>query len=261
MAAPVVAGAAALLLQINPNLTPGMIKMLLQFTAQPLDGYNMFEQGAGQLNLEGAVRAAKYLRNVNFSTYTNGQVMYKTGMTFPTLTSTIGGEMINWSGGITTGHGFIRNNNLLSRYNKVYDSNNWFGSGIEYTNDGTMTVNPNLYYSTTGFYQRVNTSNGTYINGGSQFVASGILIGDGVLMGDGILIGDGVLMSDGILIGDGVLMSDTTMATTEERWLTATKPKQWMPIWNQCSNFFHGRTLIPKGYARNRIALIYFNSI
>ncbi|HEY2846313.1 MAG TPA: S8 family serine peptidase, partial [Pyrinomonadaceae bacterium] len=58
-AAPVVAGAAALLLEANPNLTPGLIKMLLQYSAQPIAGANMFEQGAGQLNVDGAVRLAK----------------------------------------------------------------------------------------------------------------------------------------------------------------------------------------------------------
>src|SRR6185369_4146806 len=34
MAAPVVSGAAALLLQANPNLTPNMVKILLMYTAQ-----------------------------------------------------------------------------------------------------------------------------------------------------------------------------------------------------------------------------------
>ena len=58
MAAPIVSGAAALLLQANPKLTPNMVKMLLEYTAQPLAGFNMFEQGAGELNIEGAVRVA-----------------------------------------------------------------------------------------------------------------------------------------------------------------------------------------------------------
>lgn len=69
MATPVVSGAAALLFQINPNLTPQMVKMILEYTAQPLPGYNMLEQGAGQLNLEGAVRLAKaYRTDMNFNT-------------------------------------------------------------------------------------------------------------------------------------------------------------------------------------------------
>ena len=51
MSAPVVAGAAALMLQANPKLTPNMVKALLMYTAQPLAGFNTFEQGAGQLNV------------------------------------------------------------------------------------------------------------------------------------------------------------------------------------------------------------------
>ena len=62
MAAPVAAGAAALLLQINPKLTPNMIKAIMMYSAQPLAGYNMLEQGTGQLNIEGAARLAKMIR-------------------------------------------------------------------------------------------------------------------------------------------------------------------------------------------------------
>lgn len=40
VSAPMVAGAAALLLEINPNLTPNMVKMILMYTAQPLAGFN-----------------------------------------------------------------------------------------------------------------------------------------------------------------------------------------------------------------------------
>src|SRR5439155_24489568 len=62
VAAPVTAGAAALLLQANPKLTPNMVKMILMYTAQQLRNFNALEQGAGQLNIEGAVRLAKLVR-------------------------------------------------------------------------------------------------------------------------------------------------------------------------------------------------------
>ena len=55
VAAPVVAAAAALLLETNPNLTPNLVKAILQYSAQPINGANSFEQGAGQLNIDGAV--------------------------------------------------------------------------------------------------------------------------------------------------------------------------------------------------------------
>jgi serine protease AprX len=60
MAAPVVSGTVALMIQANPNLTPNMVKAILQFTAQVYNGYNYLTQGAGFLNTLGAVRLARY---------------------------------------------------------------------------------------------------------------------------------------------------------------------------------------------------------
>ena len=62
MATPLVSGAVALLLDSNPNLTPNMVKMILEYTAQPLAGFNHLEQGAGQLNIDGAVRLARVIK-------------------------------------------------------------------------------------------------------------------------------------------------------------------------------------------------------
>ena len=47
MAAPVVAGTVALMLQANPSLTPNPVKAILQFTAEIGDGYDHLTQGAG----------------------------------------------------------------------------------------------------------------------------------------------------------------------------------------------------------------------
>jgi len=60
MAAPVVSGTVALMLQANPNLTPNLIKAILQYTAQVYPGYKPLEQGAGFLNSYGAVKLAKF---------------------------------------------------------------------------------------------------------------------------------------------------------------------------------------------------------
>src|SRR5262249_25277247 len=63
MAAPVVSGTVALMLQANPNLTPNLVKAILQYTAQPYPGYSPLRQGAGFLNSLGAVRLAQYYAN------------------------------------------------------------------------------------------------------------------------------------------------------------------------------------------------------
>ena len=60
MAAPVVSGTIALMLQANPTLTPNLIKAILQYTAQVYPGYRPLEQGAGFLNTYGAVRLARF---------------------------------------------------------------------------------------------------------------------------------------------------------------------------------------------------------
>jgi serine protease AprX len=60
MAAPVVSGTVALMFQANPNLTPNLVKAILQYTAQPYPGYDALRQGAGFVNSLGAVRLAKF---------------------------------------------------------------------------------------------------------------------------------------------------------------------------------------------------------
>jgi serine protease AprX len=60
MAAPVVSGTIALMLQANPTLTPNAVKAILQYTAQVYPGYNALTEGAGFLNTLGAVRLARF---------------------------------------------------------------------------------------------------------------------------------------------------------------------------------------------------------
>jgi len=62
MAAPVVSGTVALMLQANPKLTPNLVKAVLQYTAQAYPWYKSLEQGAGFLNSLGAVRLAAFFK-------------------------------------------------------------------------------------------------------------------------------------------------------------------------------------------------------
>ena len=61
MATPVVAGTVALMLQANPDLTPNLVKAILEYTSQVYPGYDALTQGAGFLNANGAVALARYL--------------------------------------------------------------------------------------------------------------------------------------------------------------------------------------------------------
>ena len=59
MAAPVVTGVVALMLQANPSLTPNAVKAILEYTAETRTGYDHLTQGAGFLNARGAVELAR----------------------------------------------------------------------------------------------------------------------------------------------------------------------------------------------------------
>jgi hypothetical protein len=61
MAAPVVAGTVALMLEANPRLTPNAVKAILQYTAEVRGGESFLAQGAGLLNALGAVRMAAFV--------------------------------------------------------------------------------------------------------------------------------------------------------------------------------------------------------
>ncbi|MEN3339552.1 MAG: serine protease AprX [Acidobacteriota bacterium] len=62
MAAPVVAGTVALMLQANPALTPNLVKAVIQYTAQVYPGYSALTQGAGFLNTKGAVDLVRFFK-------------------------------------------------------------------------------------------------------------------------------------------------------------------------------------------------------
>ena len=69
MAAPVVSGTIAAMLQANPTLTPNAIKAILHYTAQSYPGYDSLTEGAGFLNAVGAIRLARF-----YATATPGQL-------------------------------------------------------------------------------------------------------------------------------------------------------------------------------------------
>ena len=65
MAAPMVSGTVALMMQANPNLTPNLVKAIIQYTAQIYPGYDALTQGAGFLNTRGAVDLARFYRTAH----------------------------------------------------------------------------------------------------------------------------------------------------------------------------------------------------
>jgi hypothetical protein len=105
MAAGAVSGTAALILQANPSLTPNMVKAVLMYSAQIMEGPNLFEQGAGLLNAEGAVRIAASMR-ADAGRLLPGQSLMTLGS--PAARTTVSGATIVWSQSIIWGGGLIQ---------------------------------------------------------------------------------------------------------------------------------------------------------
>ena len=129
MAMPVAVGVVALFLQINPNLTPNLVKAIFMYTAQQLPGYNMFEQGAGQLNIEGAVRLA-YLICIDLPANPQlGSPLLSTKTTLSAQT-TLAGYTFVWGQGLSAGHIYVKGMNLITLYQKIYQIGVLLGAGM-----------------------------------------------------------------------------------------------------------------------------------
>lgn len=209
MSAPLVAGTAALMLQANPNLTPNMIKMILMYTAQPINGANMFEQGAGQLNTEGAVRLAKLIRPDLSSSTPVGAPLLTTDRF--SAASTISGQTFAWGGGVILDHSYATGTDLITKYQGVYDLGVILSDGTVEA-DGVLVSDATLISDGVLLGDNILVGNGVLVSDGYPFINCGVLMGDGVLLSDGEVISDGVLLGDGVLLSDGVLVSDSVKA-------------------------------------------------
>lgn len=90
--APQVSGAIALMLEVNPNLSPIKIKNILQRSATPLPNYFSHEVGAGMLNTYAAVLEAAFPKR---STGTFRASLGGEGVKYATSTSQISSYQVN----------------------------------------------------------------------------------------------------------------------------------------------------------------------
>ena len=207
VSAPLVAGAAALMLQVNPALTPNLVKAILTYTAQPLAGFNMLEQGAGELNVEGAVRLARLVR-ADLNSRKVGDPLL--GGAAPAAQSTFGGFTFPWAKGFTAHHGFVTGEALVSKYQGVYARGLLLGDAVDEA-DGSQAPDASLTTGGVTVCDSILFGDGGSWGAGPVFLPAGWLLGDGILMTDGHLLADGIVLSDGHLLGDGHLMSDSTV--------------------------------------------------
>jgi subtilase family protein len=126
MSAGVVSGAVALMLQANPSLTPNMVKAILMYTAQMMNGPDLFEQGAGMLNVDGAVRLARTLRQ-DAGTLPVGSALVEVSL--PAPQSTIAGETFTWGQSLVWGFGALRGLAMFTTQQEAYAQTLIWGFG------------------------------------------------------------------------------------------------------------------------------------
>ncbi len=212
MSAPLVSGTAALMLQANPSLTPNLVKAILMYSAQPLKNFNTLEQGAGELNVDGAVRLAKLVKTTLPTT--NGRPLL-TGSLPSSQRSMIGGQYAYWGKGVITNFGFLSGDDLMKKWQGMYRSGVLVGDGTPFSGS-SLSKSTTLTSGSLSLFQGAIKNNGVLVGDGTLFLSSNALGGrptpfvnwQGVLVSDGVLVGDGVLISDGVLVGDGVLIGD-----------------------------------------------------
>ena len=173
VAAPVVAGAVAVMLEANPSLTPNLVKTILMYSAQPLNGFNTLEQGAGLLNVDGAVRLARLVKTTLPTV--NGSSML-TGTLPASQTSVIAGETALWGKGVITNFGFLSGDDLMNKWQGMYangvlvaDSTPFSGSSI--ARSSTLTS------GTLGLFQGAIKNNGVLVADGVMFLSSNAMGG------------------------------------------------------------------------------------
>ena len=219
MSAPVVAGAAALMLQANPNLTPALVKALLMLTSQPVYGYNTLEQGAGLLNVEGALRLSKLVRTDLSASTPLGAPLLTSGAPIPQ--STVAGETFWWSQGVVLNHTFASGSDLYTLYQKVYAPGAQLGAGVYEGSGGAQSLNTSMMTGGVMLGRWLLTSDGSTMAGGTPVMElasllDGTMVGDGVMAGDGIMAGDGTMAGDGIMAGDTNLKAQSTLVGGDE---------------------------------------------
>ena len=188
MAAPLVAGTAALMFEANPKLTAGMVRSLLQYTAQPLAGFSLLEQGAGELNVAGAARLAELVRrDLDQATAAVGAPLLTAAL--PAAQTYIVDRNYVWAQGITFDFTYGTGADFVTKFQEGYRLANH--------------INNDCLVQTNGLIVKDSTK-----------LTAGILLGKNVMTSAGGVLGTGTaipfsLRGSGVIMSDGSLLSDT----------------------------------------------------
>jgi hypothetical protein len=223
--APMVTGTVALMLQANPNLTPGLVRAILQWTAQPIPNTSVFAQGAGYLNVNAAVQLTKTIVP-NPSTLAIGSNLL-TG-TLPPATTVIYGEVVKRSGLVFfNGNHVYGGDELFTKMQMPYVHGRlWYGDRIYNINPLELYAGQDKTVLTPGvklFNETISSNNNT-LNGNLSLgltlsqgvvVSEGIVICEGIVVSEGIVICEGVVVSEGVIIAEGVIVSENILINGE----------------------------------------------
>jgi subtilisin family serine protease len=196
MATGVVSGAVALMTQANPGLTPNQVKAILMYSAQIMDGADLFEQGAGMLNVDGAVRLAKSMSRYAYA-LPAGATLIRTGL--PTPQSVIAGETCLWSQSLIWGGGMLRGDAALTNQQLAYAQSLIWGIGRFDSWGLGVTYYDGLFSDSYVVFGKDNQWNYVTWNAGTP-TSSG-LIWNERLYGSGLIWGNQIISNDFFNVG------------------------------------------------------------
>ena len=217
--APVVSATAALMLQVNPGLTPPLVKAILQFTAEPLANFNLLQQGAGLVNVPGALALAGTLATdisarVEAGTIKTGDSILAPGKSMPAPTSTIEGRSFYWSSILYMGgNQVLAGTELFTRFQASYDPKvSWIKQRVRRTEIDTLNG------SIVGF-DELNSVSRRMVSNGVKSLTQSLSSGNGILLpvpvisagalgSMGIVLLEGVVLSDGVVLLEGVALME-----------------------------------------------------
>jgi serine protease AprX len=138
MAAPMVSATAALMIQKEPDLGPGDVKARLMVSARHLDDYNVFEAGAGYLEVEAALQSqarAETVPSLQAVLQSDGSVVIEDQGLIWNFRWTQG-LIWTWTGG-GTNYFSVYDSSALENDQVTFSGDMWDGAGCRHPRGGS----------------------------------------------------------------------------------------------------------------------------
>lgn len=213
MAAPIVSGTVALMLQANPALAPSHVKAILMYSATTLPGFSVYDQGAGEVNAEGAVRMAVALKKAPLKEGPGKVLLAPNKM--PAPSSALAGQSVPWSkgtilimknsgsslvqaGGVLFAEGVIFAEAMISVRGIAFSEGTVTSEGVIFAERSVLETSRVLAAGKTP----ARTSTGLLDASRAMFSEAGTL-GNGTFSGTG-----GAVQADSVLFAEGVIFAE-----------------------------------------------------